>query len=66
MRKKQGTGIGKKKVICEDEKMFLYGMRKYPETGFVEIRPMNGNAITIHGEKEVLFFIQMLIECFQS
>ncbi len=50
---------------CENRKMFLYGMKKDPETGFVEIRPMDGNAITIHGEREAMFFIQRLIECFQ-
>ena len=40
-------------------------MSKDLETGFVKIIPMNRDAITIHGEKEALFFIQMLIECLQ-
>ena len=44
---------------------FLYAMSKDLETGFVKIIPMNRDAITIHGEKEALFFIQMLIECLQ-
>lgn len=47
------------------ENNYLYGMSKNAESGSIEIFPMNGDTITIHGEKEALFFIQRLIECFQ-
>lgn len=47
------------------EKNYLYGMIKKPESGNVEIFPMNGDTIIIHGEKEAMFFIQMLIKCLQ-
>ncbi len=50
---------------CETKKMFLYGMSKNLETGAIEIYPMNGDAITIHGEAEAKFFTQRIMEYFQ-
>ncbi len=47
-----------------NKEMFLYAMEKEEKTGFVKILPMNGDAITIHGEKEAMFLMQRLIECF--
>lgn len=49
------------------DKKFIYGIGKNPETGFVEIRPMNEeNAIIIHGTEEAIFFIHNLLDCFQK
>jgi len=48
-----------------NEKNYLYGMIKNPESGSIEMFPMNGDKIIIHGEQEAMFFIQRLIQCFQ-
>lgn len=46
---------------------FLYGIGKNPETGFVEIRPMNEDkVIIIHGAEEAIFFIHNLLDLFQK
>lgn len=47
------------------EKSCLYSISKDAKSGNIEILPMDGNAIIIRGEQEVLFFIQGLIECLQ-
>ena len=50
----------------EIKEKFLYSMGTADKPENIEICPMNGNKITIHGAEEAWFLICRLLDCFQT
>lgn len=58
------------KPLSKEEKKMVgkmsWGIQYTSETDEVQIFPMNGNQIIIHGKEEAKFFTDHLLDCFRT